>query len=115
MKDRLLACALFVLIISTPVRAAGEYRNVDVESLNITFDSEWAAHTAPGYWPVRLEFANRGGARVIEIVGNGSRWWNSGTSGSFEVRRTLSMKPGDRLKLTIPVPVFGDNVNIIFQ
>ena len=115
MTYRLFACALLCLMLSSPAHAAGEYRTVDIESLSITFDSEWSAQTAPGYWPVRFDIANLGGGRVIEIVSTGNRWWNSGESETSEIHRTLLMKPGDRIKLTIPVPVFGDSVNAVFQ
>ncbi|MEO5819860.1 MAG: hypothetical protein ABIT71_05100, partial [Vicinamibacteraceae bacterium] len=99
-------------------RAAGEYRTIEVESLKITFDSEWANRTSPGYFPVRVDITNLGGARVIEIVGEGTRFLRSTRSmstGSTEISQRVRLARGDRVRLTIPVPVFGVNENIRFE
>ena len=34
---------------------------IEVESLKMEFDSEWAMRTSPGYLPVRLDITNLGG------------------------------------------------------
>src|SRR5467141_2232945 len=117
MKAMLLLLTLFLLCAVVSAHAAGEYRTVEIESLKITMDSEWVAQGAPGYLPVRFDITNLGDSRAIEIVGQGTRWFNfSGMGGeSFDVRRTLRLNRGDRLRLTIPVPAFADNENIQFQ
>jgi len=114
MNLRPVACALVFLFLCVPA-FAGEYRTVEFESLRVTLDSEWSMQTAPGYWPVRFDITNLGEDRVIEIYGHGDRWWNTGTSGNSEIRQTLRLKRGDRLKLTLSIPAFGDNDSIVFQ
>src|SRR5439155_18415822 len=123
---RLLSCLLFLLCPVISALASGEYRTVEIESLRITIDAEWATQGAPGYLPVRFDITNLGEAREIEIIGQGSRWFETvfgfvGTTGgspeigSVEVREALRLKRGDRLRLTMPVPVFAGNENIQFQ
>jgi hypothetical protein len=112
-------CAL-LLVVCTAVsaRASGEYATVDVESLKITIDSAWAARTAPGYLPVRFDITNLGDARVIEIVGQGTRFFSGVRGrqpGGIIVRQAVRLARGDRVRLTIPVPVFADNENIRFE
>jgi hypothetical protein len=111
----------FLLLLScaaVPARAAGEYRTVEIESLKVTIDSEWAARTAPGYLPVRFDITNLGEARVIEIVGQGTRFFRAYRGvqpGGIVVRQAVRLARGDRVRLTIPVPVFADNENIRFE
>jgi len=116
MKARLLFRILFLLCPVVSADAAGEYRTVRIESLQITMDSEWAAQGAPGYLPTRFDITNLGDSRSIEIVGQGSRWSAyRGQVGESSVHQTLRLNRGDRLRLTIPVPVFADNENFQFQ
>jgi hypothetical protein len=97
--------------------AAGEYRTVEVEGLKITIDSDWGSRTAPGYYPVRFDITNTGEARIIEIIGNGMRYpriMRSAPS-STVVRQPVRLARGDRVRLTIPIPVFADNENLSFE
>ncbi len=97
--------------------AAGEYRTAEVESLKITIDSDWASHTAPGYVPVRFDITNLGEPRVVEIVGEGVRFGRRMRMGpsALHIRQALRMARGDRVRVTIPVPVFADSENIRFE
>jgi hypothetical protein len=99
------------------LRAAGEYRTVEVESLKIEIDSEWATRTTPGYLPVRFDITNRGEARVIEIVAHGQRYFRAARTmqGGIDVRQAVRMARGDRVRLTIPVPIVADSENIRFE
>ncbi len=108
---------LLLLWASVSLGAAGEYRTVDVESLKIEIDSEWAVRTTPGYLPVRFDITNLGEARVIEIVAHGQRFFRSARTmqGGIEVRQAVRMARGDRVKLTIPVPVVADSESIRFE
>ncbi|HYR84041.1 MAG TPA: hypothetical protein VE422_08190 [Terriglobia bacterium] len=116
MKERLLFCTVFLLCAVVCAHASGEYRTVQIESLQITMDSEWAAQGAPGYMPVRFDITNLGDSRSIEIVGQGNRWSPyGGEIGESSLRQTLRLNRGDRLRLTIPVPVFAENENFHFQ
>ena len=118
MKTRaLLVCVCIGLAVAS-ARAAGEYRTIDVESLKVTIDSVWASRTAPGYLPVRFDIANLGETRVIEIVGQGSRWFRGPRGmqqGGISVRQAVRLARGDRVRLTIPVPISGDNENLRFE
>src|SRR6185436_4707664 len=107
---------LLCFLCSFPLYGAGEYRTVEIESLKITIDTEWAQQTAPGYLPVRFDITNLGDERTIEIVGQGGRWFSraSGVVG-MDVRQNLHLKRGDRARFTLPVPAFADNENIQFQ
>jgi hypothetical protein len=100
-------------------RAAGEYRTVEIESLRIEIDSEWGALTSPGYLPVRFDITNSGEARVVEILGQGTRFFRSSSGmmqpGGIDVRQAVRLARGDRVRLTIPVPIFGSNENIRFE
>ena len=112
-------CSLLIVACpAAPARAAGEYRTVEVESLRIAIDSEWAGRTAPGYLPVRFDITNLGEARVIEIVGQGLRFFRmtrpAGQVG-LAIRQAVPLARGDRVRLTVPVPVYGDNENIRFE
>jgi hypothetical protein len=119
MKRRILALLLALGCAGVSVRAAGEYRTVDVESLKITIDSEWALRTTPGYVPVRFEITNLGDARVIDIVGEGTRFFRMsrapGTVGATQIRQIVRLGRGDRVRLTVPLPVFADNESIRFE
>ena len=97
--------------------SAREYRTVEVESLRVTIDSDWAPRAAPGYLPVRFDITNLGDARVIEIVGEGSRSFRPprGGQGATTVRQTVRLARGDRVRLTLPIPVFGDSETIRFE
>ena len=106
---------LLIVCAAAPAYAAGEYRTVDVESLRIVYDSEWAMRTAPGYFPIRLEITNSGDTRVIEILGQGSRFFRTtrvAQAGGTAVRQSIRLARGDKVRFTIPVPVFADSENI---
>jgi hypothetical protein len=113
---------LLALLVSAPVRAmaAGEYRTVDVESLKITIDSEWGGRTAPGYLPVRFDITNLGEARVIDIIAQGSRFFRPsrgmpGAPTAINLQQRIRLARGDRVRLTVPVPIVADNENIRFE
>src|SRR5262245_1882202 len=97
--------------------AFAEYRTVEERLLRLTIDSDWASQVAPGYLPVRFDVTNLGDDRVIEIAGHGMRWsrYLAGANAEVDVRQTLRLKKGDRLRFTIPVPVFAENESIQFQ
>jgi hypothetical protein len=102
---------------SSLARAAGEYRTVEVESLKITIDSEWSVRAAPGYVPVRFDITNLAEERVIEIVGQGMRFFRmrGGGQTSVAVRQAIRLARGGRVRLTIPLPVYADSENIRFE
>ncbi|HEY0874319.1 MAG TPA: hypothetical protein VGD94_12670 [Vicinamibacterales bacterium] len=107
-----------VALATASVDAAGEYRTFEVESLRITIDSEWAPRIAPGYVPVRFDVTNLGEARVIEIVGQNTRYFRlprMGPGGGSDVRQAVRLARGDRVRFTIPVPVYADNENLRFE
>src|SRR4051812_28805974 len=111
-------CGL-ILFLLVAVPCAGEYRTTEVASLRIVMDSDWVTITAPGYVPVRFDITNVGDARVIEIVGESLRFSRSMRSGPSntrtEIRQALRMARGDRVRLTIAVPVSGDGETIHFR
>ena len=110
--------ALLIVLLAGVIPVAGEYRTVDVEGLKIIFDSDWGPRTAPGYVPVRFDITNTGEARVIEIIGFGTRYMRgprSAQPGSISVRQSVRLARGDRIKLTIATPVFADNESIRFE
>lgn len=114
----LLLCLCWCGLAAGPARAAGEYRTIDVESLKITIDSDWGVRTAPGYLPVRFDISNFGEARIIEIAGQGMRFSRTlrGTQpGGIDIRQAVRLARGDRVRLTIPVPIFADNENLRFE
>ena len=86
-----LSCSCSVAALSARA-AAGEFRTVEVESLKIEIDSEWAVRTAPGYLPVRFDITNLGEARVIEIVGQGTRFFTS-VAGACRPAASTSGRP----------------------
>ena len=115
-----------LVCLSGAVPHAREYRTVEVESLRVTIDSDWVPRTAPGYLPVRFDITNMGDARVIEIVGQGTRMFRaiprSPTAGvvpasqaSTTVRQTLRLRRGDRVRFTMAIPIFADNENYRFE
>jgi hypothetical protein len=107
-----------LFLCALPSLAAGEYRTVEIEGLRITIDSDWVTRAAPGYLPVRFDITNLGEPRVIEIAGDGLRFFRAprgGGTGGTVVRQTVRLARGDRVRLTVPVPVFADNENIVFQ
>jgi len=113
-----LCCLVLFVCAAVSARAAGEYQTVEVELLKIVIDSEWGTRTAPGYLPVRFDITNLGEARVIEIVGEGTRFFRGSRGmqpGGIGVRQAVRLARGDRVRLTIPVPVFADNENIHFE
>ena len=117
MKSRVFVFLLCVLAAAAG-RAAGELRSVDIESLKITIDSDWGSRTAPGYLPVRFDVTNLGEARVIEIVGQGTRVFRSSRGfqqGGITVRQALRLARGERLRITMPVPIAAANENIRFE
>lgn len=111
------AAALLVFGHTVPVGAVGEIRTVETESLKIVFDSEWGARTSPGYLPIRFDITNLGDARIIEIVGQGTRFIRGPRMrpSSVIVRQTLRLSRGDRVRLTVPIPIYGDNENMRFE
>lgn len=112
------ACAFAAVAGHAPgAAAAGEYKTVEVEGLKITMDSEWGSRTAPGYVPVRFDITNVSDARVIEIDGQGMRFFRSHGfgQGRFNLEQRVRLARGDRVRLTIPVPVYADHENIWFE
>jgi hypothetical protein len=116
-KARITLLLVLGLVTAASARANGEYRTVEVESLKVTIDFEWGQRTAPGYVPVRFDIANLGDARVIDIVGQGTRFFRARTAwqSGLSIRQPVRLARGDRVRLTIPVPVFGDNESIRFE
>ena len=118
--------ALAALCISAAaVPTAREFRTVEIESLRITIDSDWVSRTAPGYVPIRFDVTNLGDARVIEIVGQVSRFFRAaprgtagilpGSQGSMSVRQEVRLARGDRVRFTMSIPVVADNENLRFE
>lgn len=114
-QSRCVLVLLWCAAVALP--SAREYRTVEVESLRVTIDSDWVPRAAPGYLPVRFDITNLGDARVIEIVGEGSRSFRPPRSGqgTTAVRQTVRLARGDRVRLTLPVPVFADSETIRFE
>lgn len=111
------ALALSLSVVAVP--AARQFQTVDVESLRVSIDADWAAYAAPGYFPARFEITNEGDERTIEIVGLGTRSYRGPRTqmgaGSTLVSRSVRLGPGDRVRVTIPVPIYGDSENIRFE
>jgi hypothetical protein len=117
-KAKLLAHLLLWTLLLAVVRPAyAEYRTVEIESLKITIDSDWVQQSAPGFFPVRFDIINTGEARVIDIIGQDSRWSRFSRTGpaNVDIRRTLRLNRGDRVHLTISTPVMAQNDSIRFQ
>jgi hypothetical protein len=92
----------------------------------VTIDSDWVPRTAPGYLPIRFDITNLGDARVIELFAQGSRMFRSvprsataaarpSGQGSTTVTQTLRLARGDRVRVTMAIPIFGDNENFWFE
>lgn len=111
-----------VFCIAAAVPSAREYRTTEIESLRITIDSDWVPRASPGYVPVRFEITNLGDARVIEISAQVTRSFRTlprtpsglrpGNQGSTSIRQEVRLARGDRVRFTMPVPVFGDGENV---
>ncbi|MFA5193628.1 MAG: hypothetical protein WC740_23210, partial [Verrucomicrobiia bacterium] len=91
----------------------------NVESLQVSVDTEWVEHGAPGYVPIRVEIVNLGEARQIEILGLGTRWGSGGGSyyvrGELKVSQRLFLRRGDRQRLTLSVPVNIDSETVTIR
>lgn len=117
--------AVIVLVsASGAVPQAREFRTVEIELLRVTIDSDWVPRAMPGYLPIRFDITNLGEARVIEIVGTGSRTFRPvprsggyipGGQGSTSVTQMLRLRKGDHVKFTMAMPIFGDNENFRFE
>src|ERR1043165_2946918 len=94
---RHLVAALFCVFaaMSRPNDTQAQYRTVNVESLNITVDSEWATQGAPGYIPIRFDITNLGLARTIEIEGHGTRYGTNVTAAALNISQELRLRTGD--------------------
>lgn len=117
---------LGVFAAAVAVPRAHEFRTVEVESLRVTIDSDWAARLGPGYLPVRFDVTNLGDNRVIEIVGQGSRSFRGmgrtatsgprpGGTGTTEVVQVLRLRRGDRIRFTMSIPIFADSESVRFE
>ena len=126
--QRIVRCAVLTGLIlgSAAIPSAREFRTIEIESLRVTIDSDWPSRLAPGYLPVRFEITNMGDARVIDVVGLGSRMFRSvGRSatggprpagqGTTEVIQTLRLRRGDHVKFTMSIPIFGDSESYRFE
>lgn len=123
---RILVALVVLVCAATAVASAREYRTLEVELLRVTIDSDWAPRTAPGYVPIRFDITNLGDARVIELIGQGTRMFRgiprtpttparlSGQA-STTVSQTVRLARGDRVRFTMAIPVFGDNENFRFE
>lgn len=111
---------LFCLAAAAP--AAREYRTAEIEALRITLDSDWVPRASPGYVPVRFDITNLGDARVIEISAQVTRTFRvtsrlpgglrTSDQGSTSIRQEIRLARGDRVRFTMPIPVFGDGENL---
>jgi hypothetical protein len=104
-------------ICTLPVAAAADYRTIEVEGLRIVFDSDWPTRMAQGYMPVRFDITNSAGAREIEIVGSGMRFYRGrgGSQITSNVRQAVRLERGSRVRITIPVPVYADSESMRFE
>jgi hypothetical protein len=110
---------LLVAAAQPSARSSGEYRSVEVEGLKITVDSEWGSRTAPGYLPVRFDIINTGDPRIIDIVGEGTRFFRTIKSpsqpGGARIHQAVRLARGDHVRLTLPVPIFAESENLRFD
>ena len=117
---------LGLVVSMTAVPAARQFQTIDVtDSLRVTIDADWAGYAAPGYFPVRFEIANSGEARTIELVGHGARSYavtrgpggagTPGSAGSTLLSQSVRLAPNDRVRLTIPVPIYADTESMRFE
>ena len=111
------ALTALVAIGILPVPAAADYRTFEVEGLRIVFDSDWPTRMAQGYLPVRFDITNTTGARDIEIVGSGMRFYRGrgGSQITSNVRQAVRLERGSRVRITIPVPVYADSESMRFE
>jgi hypothetical protein len=112
------AWALTALLVATAPGAEAQYRTVETDSLRIIIDSEWARQTAPGYLPVRIDLTNSGDARVIDIVARSQRFSHSRrgwVESGIDARRSVRLEKGDRVQLTMPLPIAADNESIQYE
>jgi hypothetical protein len=112
---RALAAAALMLLV--PLTCSAEFRSLDVEALRITIDTDWAQHITPGYVPVRLDVTNLADARVIEIAVQGTRFSRMMRSGwaVAHVLQRVRLGRGDRVRFTLPIPVFAESENFQFE
>lgn len=110
---------LAVSLVAASARPArAEYRSLEVEALRLTIDSDWGSRTAPGYLPVRFDITNLGEARVIEIGAHGVRFIRAGRGSgqaTYTVRQQVRLSRGDRVRFTMPIPIYADNENVRFE
>ena len=123
----LLLAVIALVLLCSPKNAFADYKTVEIESLRITIDSDWGPQGAPGYLPVRFDITNLAEAREIVIVATGRHWFDpyrhrvrssafGGLEiGTAEIRQTVRLKRGDRLKFTLPLPVFADSESFQFR
>ncbi len=126
MKFCVKVALLVLLLIFSSAGAFAEYRTVELESLRITVDTDWAGQAGPGYFPIRLDITNLGDNREIQIAGTEQRYFDvyrrTGTVSSpilgsaqmsaSNFNQAVRLKRGDRVKLTLPVPIMADSENI---
>jgi hypothetical protein len=115
------------LLLCSAVSSFADYRTIEVESLRITVDTDWAAQGTPGYLPIRMDITNLGDNREIRIVGTQQRYFDvfrtrgrpspsmfgpGSQIGGSSFSQTIRLKRGDHVLFTLPVPVMADNENI---
>ena len=102
-----------------PLRAAGEYRTVEVESLKIDdrFRLGRANHAGLPARPLRHHEPRRGARHRDRRPGHAVLPSRRGAmqGGAIDVRQAVRLARGDRVRLTIPVPIFADSENIRFE
>ena len=103
--------------------AFADYRTYEIEALRITVDTDWATTGTAGYFPVRLDITNLAEQREIEIDVSVNHWFDPSrhrgvparsmfggvNNGRANVRQRVPLKRGDRVKLTLPIPVTADS------
>lgn len=110
-------CLGFLGLLLTFVTSAhAEHRSIDLESLRIIIDSDWAQQGASGYFPVRFDITNLGEAREIVLIATQQHWFRTKSrsvfgaldNGRIDIRQSISLKRGDRVKFTMALPVFAE-------
>jgi len=128
MKSRLKFFLLvFALCLSFAPAGQAEYRTIDLESLRITIDTDWASQGTVGYLPIRIDITNLGENREIQLVGSVQRFFDffrrrpttpasffgpSNQMGTSSFTQTLQLKRGDRKTFTLPMPIMADSENL---